>query len=138
VVDDNENALEIIKRTLEGERFGVITCDGFQHAVALLEKLPFDIVIRKTLREKLKKTVADVCQDLMPNAVALSLTLYFMSRSPSSGPLPSIREQAARSRPKCRSTCSVPLVSPGIQPAGMPDGAVINLPPVTTLSRSPV
>jgi DNA-binding NtrC family response regulator len=44
-VDDNENALEIIKRTLDGSRFSVVTCSGVQQAVDLLEKQAFNLVI---------------------------------------------------------------------------------------------
>jgi two-component system response regulator HydG len=44
-VDDNENALEIIQRTLEDSRFEVTTSDGVQPAVDLLQKGSFDLVI---------------------------------------------------------------------------------------------
>ena len=44
-VDDNVNALEIIKRTLEGDRFDVMTCNGVQPAVDLLNNRAVDVVI---------------------------------------------------------------------------------------------
>jgi DNA-binding NtrC family response regulator len=44
-VDDNPNALEIIKRTLAGVGYQVITCDSVQTAVDLLDQHAFDVVI---------------------------------------------------------------------------------------------
>ena len=44
-VDDNPNALEIIKRTLAGVGYQVVTCDSVQTAVDLLDQHAFDVVI---------------------------------------------------------------------------------------------
>ena len=44
-VDDNLNALEIIKRNLENVGYRVITCNGVQNAVAILNEAKIDLVI---------------------------------------------------------------------------------------------
>jgi CheY-like chemotaxis protein len=44
-VDDNRNALEIIRRTLNQFGHNVITCEGVQDAVDVMAKSHIDLVI---------------------------------------------------------------------------------------------